>query len=199
MAVTIGELDTMIDRPDGPHLDATEVAAYLDGLVPGEVRSRIQQHLADCEDCRDEVLHLLRIAPRPAKRSRMHVWAAGAAAAAILVIAVWPRAPLPRDAHREAPIAATIAPRAIAPTGTVDGPPLLVWASVPGADRYVVRVFEASGDVAWQSEGRDTTVAVPDTIVRAGAPYFWKVEAHAGFGRSVSSELTEFVRRRAGP
>ena len=200
MAVPIVQPDIMIDRPDGPHLDPAEVARYVDQQASPELRTRVQNHMAECAECRDEVLEVLRAAPRATSATVRRVWLPTVAAAAFLVIVVWPRGERagPQDIHREGAITATIAPRAIAPSGATRGSTVLTWAAVPNADRYVARVFDGRGDVIWERQTNDTTIAVPDSVVRLNEPYFWKVDAHTGFGRSVSSDLTEFTRTRSG-
>lgn len=200
MAVPIVQPDIMIDRPDGPHLDAADVARYVDGQAPPDLRARVQSHMAHCAECRDEVLEVLRTAPPRTAATARRVWVPAIAAAAVLVIAVWPRGErVAPNIHREGAITATIAPRAIAPSGVTRGSIALTWAQVPNADRYVARVFDGRGDVVWERQTNDTTIPVPDSIVRLNEPYFWKVDAHTGFGRSVSSDLTEFTRARSNP
>ena len=48
MAVPIVQPDIMIDRPDGPHLDPAEVARYVDQQASPELRTRVQNHMAEC-------------------------------------------------------------------------------------------------------------------------------------------------------
>jgi len=192
------ESPIVIMRLDG-HLDPAEVAAFIDRAVDGDARRRIEAHLATCPDCRAELMDATRVVATLPRRRRLSVWmpgAAAAAAAAIVIMAVWPRDARDPALHREAPVTATVAPRALFPVGPVDSAPALRWSSVPHTDRYEVRVFAADGSVLWERATNDTSVSVPDSIgVRAGRPYHWKVEAHTGFDRRAASELIEFSVR----
>jgi len=87
---------------DTRHPDAERLAEYADGFLDGDPRAEIEQHLADCAECRTavvettEFLHSTSVAiPDPApnvipflSRRRVIGIAAGLAAAAALVLAV---------------------------------------------------------------------------------------------------------------
>jgi anti-sigma factor RsiW len=182
------------------HLAADEVVAYVDGAVDGDERRRIEAHLAACAECRVEVSDVVALARAlPAvRRARLRIWVPAAAAAGVAIVLAWPRHPQQRtpvgEAHRRGAVMTTAAPRPIAPAGVVTTADTLVWTSVPGADAYAVRVFDASSTVIWDGQTSDTTAVLPATIGwRAGASYFWKVEARTGFDRWAASELVEFV------
>jgi hypothetical protein len=190
--VTAGEFERHL-RPD-------EVAAYADEGLPADVRAQLQAHMATCAECRAEVADVITIAGpvRQIQRANRPVWIAAAAAAAVVLLLVWPRGgnELREPQHREAPVTATVAPRAVAPIGTVDSAPVLVWSSVPYADNYRVRLFDREGSVIWERETADTVSSPPGALrLRAGASYYWRVEARTGFDRVVSSELIEFTLR----
>jgi hypothetical protein len=84
------------------HPDAERLAEYADGLLDGEPRAEVEQHLADCADCREavvattEFLHSTTIATADPSgkvipflsRRRIIAIAAGLAAAAALVLGV---------------------------------------------------------------------------------------------------------------
>jgi len=64
---------------------------------------------------------------------------------------------------------------------------------VPGADRYRVTLFDASGHVLYETQLAGTVAVLPDTVVLvAGRPYLWKVAARTGWDRWSPSELVEF-------
>lgn len=198
MSVSIAAGSMSMDREDS-HLDAHDIAAYVDNAAAPALRDRVERHIAECRICRDEVLEVSALAS-PTRAVSKPAWriAAGIAAAAVIVVVTWP-AQRSREfaiVHREAPIAATVAPRPIAPLGSTIETTTLLWSSVPHADGYVVRVFNARGDVVWERATSDTSAVAPDSTIRAGESYFWKVEARTGFGRSTASDLVEFQRRR---
>lgn len=188
-----------------PHLQPMEVASYVDGVASADSRARIEQHLVECAACRDEVLDASRVSASlaRAKFGYPRLWIPAVVVAAALVLMVRSDAPPIRDRageHREAPVTSTIAPRAIAPIGLADSVAVLLWSSVPHASRYQVRLFDGDGSVLWKRETTDTAADLPATIaLRSGRTYFWKVEAHTGFGRTAATELIEFTIRESRP
>lgn len=176
------------------HLDSHDVAAYLDGTLAPAARARVEAHAAACDVCRAELIEaarLVRTQPRP---HRWYVPAGAAAAAAVVILAVWPRAnPAPELAHRGPTFTAAEAPVLIAPRGSVAAASTLVWSSVAGADGYRVTLFTTSGRALLAVETTDSTVAVPDSVrLEGGVSYLWKVEARTDRDRWTSSDLMEF-------
>jgi anti-sigma factor RsiW len=185
------------EKPLQRHLELDEVAAYVDGSVPDDVRAGIEDHLASCAGCRAEVAEVSRIvaAVAPPRWAGRSVWILAAAAVAAVLLAL-PRTSQTRMApeHREAAVTNTVAPRAVVPRGAVESATAFVWSAVPYADAYRVRVFDPTGTVIWESETADTIAQPPRSIVvRAGRPYYWKVEARTGFDRWASSDLVQFT------
>jgi hypothetical protein len=185
------------------HLEADEIAAYVDGIAVGDARVAIQAHLAACAECRAEVaevLPIVRALPR-ARRVRRQIWIPAAAAAGLVLLWAGPRVlrePAVEE-HREEAVTMTVSPRAVAPIGAVDAVTVLVWSALPSADRYRARLFDSDGTVIWEHETGDTVAALPRSVtLRARLPYFWKVEAHTGFDRWAASDLIEFMVRRGG-
>jgi hypothetical protein len=108
----------------------------------------------------------------------------------------WPRATgTPDLIHRESPIAATVSPRALAPSAQTGLPLTLRWSSVPLANNYLARIYDAQGVVLFERETTDTLLLIGRIGLRPETPYYWKVEARSGFDRSTSSALTEFTVR----
>ena len=91
----------------------------------------------------------------------------------------------------------TVSPRLFSPVGTVDSATVFVWSTVPGADRYGIRLFDGDGTLVWQHETADTVALLPSAIgLRSELTYFWKVEAQSGFDRRAASDLVEFSLQR---
>jgi hypothetical protein len=189
------------------HLEAQEIAAYVDGGLSKDTHAAVEAHLAICAECRAEVFDVSRIVrAAPRARSSRRPWARRAwipmAAAAAAVFIIWTKPWVPRQdsavVHRDE--AQTVAaPRALSPVGQVDGVTTFVWSSVPQTDRYRVRLFDAQGTVVWESETPDTLGKLPRSVILlSGRTYYWKVEARTGIDRQTASDLTEFVTR-GGP
>jgi predicted anti-sigma-YlaC factor YlaD len=183
------------------HLDMDETAAYVDGGATAAERARMEAHLATCADCRAELADGSRIV-RSAGTARVRasrVWIPAAAAAVLALMWVAPRALRQQrePQHREAAVTMTVAPRPLLPVGLIDTARAFVWAAVPSANSYRVRVFNAEGTLMWECETADTLAALPDTIeLVAQRSYYWRVEAQTGFDRWAASELTEFRLQR---
>ena len=199
MAQTDTEACVVIESRSG-HLDPMEVAAYLDGIVDSHVRARLEDHLGACPECRDELVESSRIAARQSapKITRARVWIPVAAAAVLLLVVRQQSHREQRPEHREAAVTTTVAPRALTPVGLVGSVTTFVWSSVPRADAYRIRVFDADGTVIWDREMSDTLAILPASVsFQPGRAYYWRVEARTGFGRSAATELIEFSTRRA--
>ena len=183
------------------HLEAHEIAAYVDHGVSGARRAAIETHLASCTTCRaelTEVTRILRAAHTPGRVSR-RLWIPAAAAAVLALLWVAPRA-MREDAapvFREEAVTTTVAPRPISPLGTVRAVSGLVWSSVPHANGYRVRLFDGNGTTLWERETSDTVTSVSDSLaLRPATPYFWRVDAQTGFDRWAASDLVEFSLQR---
>jgi len=189
-------------QPVPGHLTSGEVAAYLDKALTASDRSRLDAHLVDCADCRNELIEVTRLLRTRSRRWVLSVGAA-AAAAAVLLVVIWPRqghqSP-EQPGHREPAVTTTVAPVAVAPSGAIASARELVWTAVPHADRYRLTLFDSAGTVVWERETGDTAASLPDTLqLKRGARYLWKVEAQTGVNRWVSSELVVFSVGQRGP
>jgi hypothetical protein len=180
-----------------PHLDPMDVASYIDGRMNPAARAKLEAHIIDCESCRREIRDVDGIRrSAPASRSRVLLPLGALAAAAVALIVLLPAREVftPEGTHRDPAVTATVAPKAIEPLGGVSAVKRMTWSSVPEANRYRVRIFDAQGAVIWEAEQADTTVGMPAGVrLVPGEKYFWSVSAKTGWGRSVESPLTEFV------
>jgi len=189
------------------------VAALVDGALDRTSLPTVTAHLATCARCRMAVAAVTRmlrsaavvretsaIAQRALQR-RWHLPLGVAAAAALVMLLVWPRgADDVAPVHRGPTITAATTPIPISPVGTVAEAARLQWATVHGADRYRVTIFDAAGRVVFETQLADTLVVLPDSIdFTPGQPYLWKVEARTSFDRWAASELVEFSLARAPP
>jgi len=178
------------------HLESGEVAAYLDRTLSPSDRSRVEEHLADCDVCRAEVVEVVRLLRTQPRRRGWYVPIGVAAAAAAVLLLVWPQPadePALPPNYREPVVTTTAAPSAIAPRGATIATPRFVWTAVPHADRYRLRLFDDSGRVVWETQTGDTAAGLPESMrLQRGASYFWKIEAQTGWNRWVGSDLIEF-------
>ena len=199
---------------DGECLDELILSRFVDGTSPGGERETALAHLAKCGQCRRQLASLVELLADPgvaaevrqieqardrsAPRRRLLAGAGLLAAAALVLVLVWPGGrDHAIDGHRGPTITASAAPTPISPIGDVAAATTLGWTAVPGAERYRVTLFDAAGKLLFETELNDTLVAIPDSIsIDPGRLYLWKVEARTGWERWVSSEL---IRFRAEP
>jgi hypothetical protein len=190
-------------------LDDATLAALAEGSLEADARGTVLPHLAACPRCRGVVASVARaLADRAVAReisrvdrTRRAYWiAVPVAAAALLFLALGvPRWLEQGPTHRGPPIAGQFSPRPLFPVGAVAAAANLQWASVTGADRYRVTLFDASGRVLYESLLVDTVVTLPDSVTLApGFPYLWKVEARTGWDSWSASELVRFSIAAAG-
>jgi putative zinc finger protein len=199
-------------RPEAPTPQCVGddvLAAMAAGTLDAAERAQVLPHIAGCTHCRGAVASVARaLADRAVARevraasagrwSRVLRVAVPAAAAAAVLLLVWPR-PTDDVTHRAPPITAVPAPVPMSPVGVVAEVERLRWGSVPGADRYRVTLFDEAGRVLYEAEVGDTAAALPDSLIlRSGARYLWKVEARVGFDRWAASGLVEFSVARSG-
>jgi len=194
------------------HLASDEVAAYLDGRSSTADRSAVDAHLADCDLCRAEVLEvrsMLKSAPR-ARRSNgsLRVLAGAAAAALILVALPW------RDLRRPSlsPDTGVGTERAVVPDGGRDSveivTPILDGAVLPDRltftwrrgesdAQFTVTLLNTRGDILWLAPTRDTVITVPDSVaLPPAASYVVYVDALRSDGTSARSAPRMFSIRR---
>lgn len=178
-------------------LDELVVADFVEGRLSVESRAPVVAHLLTCARCRS-VVKATAAAPTASER-RWPRWSLplGLAAAAALVLLLVPRGGDDGSTPglREPTVTSTIAPVPLtpAPGASVGRVDTLVWSSVPGAERYRVRLYDSEGSVLWTVETADTSAALSDSVrLQPGVSYFWRVEAQSEWMRWAASDLVAF-------
>jgi len=195
-------LERRTETPDC--LDELVVADFVDGRLSTNERAPVVSHLLTCARCRSLVKatsSFVAKAPEVATASerRWPRWSLplGLAAAAALVLLLVPRGgdDGASPGLREPTVTSTIAPVPLTPPpgASVARVDSLVWSSVPGADRYRVRLYDSEGSVLWTVETADTSAALSDSVrLQPGVSYFWRVEAQSEWMRWTASDLVSF-------
>jgi hypothetical protein len=190
------------EDPQIVHLDAVSLARYVEGITDSDERARCDAHLADCPECRSELIESRRILATSPRHTQWTRLATAAAAAAVLLL-VWTGSVTHHRAEpvtRDAPLTTTIAPLLVAPLGNVSKVDTLRWKAVPGVLRYQVTLFTGEGLVMWRTTTASSFVAPPDTLPLIPAtPYYWQVKGETSYGRWVESELVGFTIVPAAP
>jgi anti-sigma factor RsiW len=181
----------------GEHMNDLELSAYLDGRVPAAERERMEAHMAECAECRRQVVasrRLIRAAKRPG-RNVIVVGMLVAASVAVLMVTpiVRDREPDGTTPLRDA--GGTPVMVAYGPIGETAAAKLLRFSWAPAADATIYRftLAAAGGTPIWNASVNDTTVALPDSVkLRSGTAYVWVVDALLGTGVTRSTGLREF-------
>lgn len=184
--------------------DEFVIADFVDSHLPLQSRAPVVAHLLTCARCRalvkatsDLAANAVGHSGQARRRGLRWTLPVGLAAAAVLVLLLLPRGLNDNSTPglREPTVTSTIAPAPItpAPGASVARVDSLVWSSVPGAERYRVRLYDGEGSVLWTVETNDTSAALPDSLrLQPRVSYFWRVEAQAEWMRWAASDLVSF-------
>lgn len=199
----------------GACLDTFDRARLVDGVVDEANRHAMLLHIVGCPECRHAVVAVSRsmstsevgaavaeledssngngrFATRRVKGVGLAV---AAAAVAVLFVGSWKsqEASLEDPVHRATILTDVAPPQLSSPSGPVGSPIVFRWSSVPTADQYRLTLFDAAGNIRWQTTTGDTTAPMPDSVrLSSGDPYFWQVAAQVGFDRWAEAEVLEF-------
>ena len=180
-----------------PHLEAHEVVAYVERILPAVERERVEEHLSRCEECTAEVAEIVRLRPRPTRRGPwipIGVAAAAAVAGLLLARPLLHRAGPADDVERQGQSAARLQIVAPAAGARVSRPVVLAWHAARGASVYRVTLTREDGDSVWAGSTGDTTLTVPPGVsLAASARYYWYVDALLANGASLSTGVHEFM------
>ena len=177
------------------HLEPHQVAAYVDGRLDAQEAARLEAHLAQCDECRNELIEVRRLLPGTARRWRWPAVGALAAAAVLLLV-------LGRSVDRgdrstvrggegqpAAPAVMSPADGATLPTGTA----WFLWRGVRGAAAYRFTLTDERGDQVWSTESADTALALPASVhLQRGHGYYWSVDVLLADGRSATTGFRGF-------
>lgn len=194
---------------DSGHIDNGVLAAYLDRRLAEEDRERIEAHLADCEECAEQIA----IATRSLTGLRRRRWPVVAvpgliAAGIAAVLVLGPVAggsgveegPVLRDGPGRLGQVGEEPIRVVAPGNGVLLPRdslQFAWSPVAEDAFYSFTITDAVGDVVWEGTTKETRVGLGSRVLlREGERYFWYVDALFGEGRSASTGVREFTAGR---
>jgi len=185
---------------DNQHLAPDRIAAYLaQELSPDELRSA-QQHMLECQDCRQDMVEASQLAGNGRSRRWLAIFVPVAAAAIALLVVF-----SGQGADAGSPI--TRGPDgegvrqfgAVSPSlgASVAGDSVIfVWRSEGSRAHYAMTVTDENGDVVWTIGTSDTTVVPPRGVgLTAGRSYFWYVDALLEGARSSTTGVQEFSIR----
>jgi hypothetical protein len=177
-------------------MNELQIAAYLDRGLSSADRDKVEDHLADCADCRAEVLETQQLVKRVRRPRRTFIGVTIIAAAAVTLFMVktpfrasdrGSNAVLVRNGGTELTIVA------YGPTGEVRSPIRFIWAPLKDAMTYHLTVSRTDAVPVWSQSGTDTVVNLPDSVsLRVGQHYYWVADALLSDGSSRSTGLREF-------
>ena len=171
-----------------------EIAAYLDKKLVGPDRDRVEDHLAECADCRRQMLDTKELLEKIARPKKTLVGGAIAAAAVVAFLIVRPElGPL----NRRSEVRGDVSPgslRVYAPLGVVSATPFrFVWSRSEHAVSYRLTVSRGDGQPIFALSTMDTIVALPDSVaLRPHEQYVWVVDALLRDGFTQSTGMRDF-------
>lgn len=184
-------------------LSPEQVAAFLDGKLEGAELEQVESQLAANPAARQELIKSARIiATTPShgvkKWPRFYPLIGLAAAAAIAIVVIRPDktsiSTTPVSTERRSiadePDRILLVSPANSQRVTKRDEPF-TWRAVPGAT-YRVVISDASGNTAFQTDTNDTTLIIPPSV-RDDGIYYWRVDALAPDGTSLTSGIHDFV------
>jgi anti-sigma factor RsiW len=177
------------------HMNDLDVAAYIDrGLEPRRL-TEVEEHLAYCEECRENLVKAQELVTRSrAPRSYVRPIAVLAAAAAVILVAI-PSLKRTADTRDSMRASGDASPLLIyGPVGETRTIPVrFTWGAVPGALSYHLTVTTESGATVWSVSSSDTMMVAPQTVPLApGNRYLWSVDAITADGTTRSTGTHEF-------
>ena len=183
----------------GSHPEPEALVAVAERSGSEAVRLEVLDHVMACEACRRE-LELVRASLLAAGMPRQRTWfrspAIGMMAiAATLLVVAGVRLFMTSSADHEAGprlrggSAVTTYPVRWLPSVGAG----LAWRPTAGAASYRVEVVDENGAAVVDSTMRDTTVVVPDSLLRDRRELTWSVSATLGDGSTVTSLPTRLV------
>lgn len=182
-------------NPGDGHMNDLEVAAYIDrGLKPQKL-TEIEEHLAYCQECRENLVkaqELVSHSSSPRRYIRYGIIAAAAAAIALVAVPSLRNAPDTIDVMRGTTASQPLT--VYGPLGDIKSTSVrFTWASIPGALSYHLNVTTATGEPVWSASSSDTTLTAPSGIgLVTGTRYFWSVDALTADGSTRSTGTHEF-------
>ena len=189
-----------------PHLRTAEVAGYVDGALTSSDNERVRAHLAECDECRAEVMavhRLVRTQPLQ-RRSRILIpTALAAAAVAFVLIARFQgsesstRPDIVRSDSVSADADAVVRIGVVEPHDGDTVPATRArfgWRALTADATYRFTLTDQSGRTVWTTSAPDTLVMLPSEItLQSGSSYFWYVDALRSDGRSATSGVHRVV------
>jgi anti-sigma factor RsiW len=176
------------------HVTDTEIAAYLDRTLTASERDRVEDHLAACPDCRQQLLETKELLERVRRPRNLLVGGALAAAVVVVFLVARPDSG-PTDGRTLMRSDGAAAPLvAYGPLGSTAGAGLrFVWSAAPGRESYRLSVSRFDGQAMWSSSGTDTVATLPDSVIlRPNDRYYWVVDALLNDGTTRTTGLREF-------
>lgn len=188
----------------GVHPETREIAAYLDDRLAGADKARLQAHLAECPECRAEMIELVELMEVHEKGGRRRwtvpaLLAAAAAAAVILLVAVpavressetpstfrGAEEAAVREAVREIAVVSPSEDRPVERAGLA-----FAWEPVGEDASYRVTVTDSAGVPVWTAETDGTRVAPSEEAgLDPGGTYLWYVDAVLADGTTATTGI----------
>jgi anti-sigma factor RsiW len=172
------------------------IASYLDRRLSASDRDRFENHLADCNECREALVEseklLKRVRPRRGMKTLIALSVAAVALVAVRLEVIPTNRQIVSGTRATTPVTGALG--VYGPIGEVSSRGLrFVWSPIVGAISYRLVVTDASSRPVWSTTGADTVIALPAAVsLRPGERYFWIVDGLTSNGITHSTGVREF-------
>jgi hypothetical protein len=203
--------------PRNRHVDATELAGYIDGTLSATRRADVEAHMSICRVCRDELVTSTELvvgassagretagdAIYPSRLRHPVSRIAGVVAAAVVaLLLLLPEGPGPtdsapsdpfRDSRSTEPSSTILTVSAALASNSPEGVRLeLSWEPVEQGVTYRVSVTAADGSLLREVEVTDPSVTLaPIAGLESGDRLFWFIDATLANGSSTSTGVQQ--------
>nr|AIA17971.1 Putative zinc-finger [uncultured bacterium] len=176
-----------------------EIASYLDRGLSAHDRSRVEDHLAECFECRENVAGAQQLVAKLRRPRRIAALAGVLAVAAAALFVISPALTKGREpmdiVTREATRSSALAAYSPIAAPSSQRPLRFVWGAAPEALSYRFTLSSADGTKVWSTSGPDTTAMLPANVTLAPTTkYLWFADAILPDGSSRSTGLIELSR-----
>jgi hypothetical protein len=171
------------------------IEALVSQSGPEESRLATLDHVMACAACKAEFDLMQSFAGSGTPGRRFTVpWAAAASIGLLLAAGAWYVSTGARQGSDQTLRGTEAGIELVAPKGDGTGQPVsFVWRAVPGATRYTLEVFNATGDAVFTTEVSDTSVSMTETTALVpGEIYYWWLVIRKSDGTEARSATQSF-------
>lgn len=181
------------------HLTSAQIGEFLEHALPDEERRMVSAHLAECDDCRSDLVEVGRAVRQESPSPFRRTWAVALGAAAVLaflLVQPWDQDPGSTEIFRDdVSTGARTAVEIVRPVADarVGEAPRFVWRSADPEAVYRFTLSSETGQILHSTTTSDTLLRLPDELqLTPNEKFYWVVDALLPDGRTTTSGALNF-------